>query len=56
MLAFGSVVFATFHQEIATACGLAMTVVFGGWYFSLARAIIVTWSAGAMPPALRFSL
>ena len=23
-----------------------MTVVFDGWYFSLAQAIIVTWSAG----------
>ena len=26
-------VFVTFHQEIATACGLAMTVVVGGWFF-----------------------
>ena len=38
VLAFGSQLVATEYQEIAAACGLAMTVVVGGWFgFALVR-------------------
>ena len=53
VLIFGAFRIASAYQEIATACGLAMTVVNDGWNFYFAWAVDDGWSAGAMPPALR---
>ena len=46
MLAFGTMVFVTFHQEIPT---LGMTEVVDGRFFCLGWAIVDTRSEGAMP-------
>ena len=49
----GSRQFALLWQEIATACGLAMTEVIFGGYFCCYPGKYSTWSAGACHPPYR---
>ena len=53
VLIFGAFVVGSAYQEIATACGLAMTVVDDGWNFYFAWAVDDCCSAGAVPLDLR---